>query len=93
MERTNADRAEVGRVLVEFWRRTVNGGVEDEADPRDAIADILHALHADGRNWEVEVRLAVDNATAEIDPDYCDCCTIVCILPDRHAGPCQSRDE
>jgi hypothetical protein len=66
MPRTNADRIAAGRLLIETWRLTV-GDPEDEANARDAIADILHALAADGRDWEAEAMAAIDNVIAEID--------------------------
>jgi hypothetical protein len=94
MPRTNTDRVAAARLLIETWRLEV-GDPEDEANARDAIADILHALAADGRDWEAEARAAIDNVTAEVDdaPDPGERCTIVCILPDGHAGPCRSREE
>jgi hypothetical protein len=66
MPRTNADRIAAGRLLIETWRAEV-GDPEDEGNARDAIADILHAIAADGRDWEAEARIAVVTVTAEID--------------------------
>jgi hypothetical protein len=94
MSRSNADRIAAGRLLIETWRAEA-GDPEDEANARDAIADILHAIAADGRDWEAEARLAVDNVTAEVDdePGPGERCTIVCILPDGHAGSSRSPEE
>jgi hypothetical protein len=87
MTRTNSDRIATGRRLVETWR-TLVGEIEDESNSRDAMTDILHAIAADGRDFEAEARMALDNLTDELDPG--DRCTIVCTRPDGHDGPCST---
>ncbi len=63
-EPDNAERIARGATVLEAYE-AIDGA--DADCPHDAIADILHKIHADGGDTEAAIRMAVANFEAERD--------------------------
>lgn len=65
---TIQDQADAGEALVEFFREYTQAE-EDEANARDAIACILHAIHKNdpAPDLELQSKLALDYTLADLE--------------------------
>lgn len=62
----NCLRIRTGKELIKLYADRFG---EDESNGRDIIADVLHALHAEGKDSLGELKVAVGHFIEEIEQD------------------------